>query len=89
MRKTFIAVAALAALFVLPGAGFSQSNRSDRAASRLIMGDEAEGSARNCASRARIKVSSAKGVREIAADTARPARGQFGATCAENCGQPA
>jgi hypothetical protein len=49
---------------------------------------EVVGNAKNCAVPVKTKTGWGSRARETAADTGRPARGQFGVMCAANCGKP-
>jgi len=77
MRRFVFAVAAAAALFVIPISAFSQSIQIGPGGVRI---DDGRGRGGQC-EELRRAWSRAK---EIAADTGRPAKDQFGGMCAAN-----
>ena len=78
-REYALGVAAAAALFVIPMSAFSQSIEIGPGGVRLGSG-ECEQLRRACENKD-VLGSEAK---EIAADTGKPAKDQFGGTCAAN-----
>ena len=79
MRKLTLAVGAAAALFVIPISAFSQSIQIQIGPGGVRI-DDGRGRGGQC-EELRRAWSSAK---EIAADTGRPAKDQFGGMCAAN-----